>query len=401
MSDISVDLGEYSRLVQSLASLSGLFTRSNVAYLDSKFVENLYARTAHAENFALSDMSFDAILKNGAGVGVKTFRATSASSSKKEKVAEFPKAARELELHKLKGRELALAISNLRNRRVESDAAEYNIVLPSSIYHCLVRLEQGLFVHEEPYSLIDLDDLSPIDARGKTSGRWPTNHGHLHFTDNHSNYTYNVSKNVLYKTFVLDAFENSDLIPVVINSDPFGILSEIGNASGRGLPVARLGEESVVLPLYSKKGSHITVSEKSGINHWNAGGRPRTFGEAYIPIPSVIHEIKPGFFPTRNHPFTLSLPNGRAVSAKVCQAGGKALMSDPNVDLVQWLFTSIDGSMARAEERHESKRPYTYQDLVFIGKDCVEIRKIESDHYELRMCPLGEFENFVESSRNH
>ena len=39
-----------------------------------------------------------------------------------------------------------------------------------------------------------------------------------------------------------------------------------------------------------------TVFEKSGLNQWNAGGRPRHSDEVYIPIPSEIHKNFQGFF---------------------------------------------------------------------------------------------------------
>ena len=399
MSQLSVDFAEYSDLVKALASLSRLFTTSNVAYVDSKFVENLYARTSNAENFALSDMSFDAILPSGAGVGVKTFRAQSIHGTKREKVAEFPKAARELELQFFVGRDLAITVSELRNKRVLSDAAEYNVALSSSIYHCLVRVDGGFYVHEEPYVLIDTDNLAPIDGRGKRSRNWKLARGNVHFTDGICNYSYNISKNVLYKTFDLSSHVNSPLIPIVVHEDPFKVLLDLSIATpGNRIDTAKGTEnqEAVVLPLYAMKKGAKYVFPKSGINQWHAGGRTRSFGEAYIRIPQSVHRAAPGFFPSRDVRFQLSLPNGERVKAKVCQDNDKALMADPNVDLAKWLFATLDGSLDVANRRLEENRPYTYDDLLAIGKDCVEVIKLKTGQYQIKLGEIGGFESFLE-----
>ena len=397
MSQLTVNFETYSKLVRALASLSGLFTTSNIAYVDSKFIELLYVRTADAENFAFSDMSFDAILRNAAGVGVKTFRASSISGLKKEKVAEFPRAARDLQLHTLNGRDLALAVAELRNKRIASDAAEYNVALSRSIYHCLVRLESGFFIHEEPYSLIDVDSISPLNSRGAKVTDWPREHDHIHFSDGVATWGFNVSKNVLYKRFDLDTGVNSPLIPISISSNPFEVLNSLEGSLLHTETTQSEKASHVVLPLYSTKGGVKYVAPKSGINQWNGGGRKRSFGEAYIPVPSVVHKQSPGFFPPRDEQFELQLPNGDTVKAKICQDGDKALMSDPNVELVQWLFAAIDGSFDDANKRLGANRPYSYEDLLSVGKDCVEVRKVSNHKFEMRMRPLGDFEEFLES----
>jgi hypothetical protein len=152
------------------------------------------------------------------------------------------------------------------------------------------------------------------------------------------------------------------------------------------------------LPLYSP--GKMVVQESSGINNWNAGGRARKFGEAYIPIPSIVHKLRPGFFPPRDTKFVMALPNGEKISAKVCQAGSKALMSDPNPALCLWLYELIDGSKGAAEKRFDKKKPYTYQDLVEIGKDAVAVTKSNSPgvDFELELVQLGAFEDFLEGS---
>ena len=99
-------------------------------------------------------------------------------------------------------------------------------------------------------------------------------------------------------------------------------------------------ERSVVLPLFatSMRGE---VPLKSGLNQWNASGRPRDPDEVYIPIPQSVHDQDMGFFPERDQCFQLRLPNGNRLSAKVCQQGRKALMSNPNRALGHWLLRDV------------------------------------------------------------
>ena len=49
----------------------------------------------------------------------------------------------------------------------------------------------------------------------------------------------------------------------------------------------------------------------------------------------------PDFFPPRDEHFTLNLPDGSNLSAKVCQDNGKALMSTHNADLGEWILRKV------------------------------------------------------------
>ena len=75
----------------------------------------------------------------------------------------------------------------------------------------------------------------------------------------------------------------------------------------------------------------------------NASGRPRDINEVYIPIPAEVHRNSPGFFPERHVPFNLHLPDGGTLNAKVCQAGDKGLMSNPNKALGEWILRKVLG----------------------------------------------------------
>ena len=141
----------------------------------------------------------------------------------------------------------------------------------------------------------------------------------------------------------------------------------------------------LILPLYSyTKGFY--VYEKSGLNQWNAGGRTRNLDEVYIPFPSFIKQDFDDFFPNRNEPFVVKLPNNSEISMKVCQDRGKALMSNPNQALGKWLLRDVlnipHGKLV------------TYEMLQEIGIDSVIFEKAGND-YRLDFKKLGSFDEFV------
>jgi len=339
-------------------------------------------------------MSFDAQLESGAGVGVKTFLANSFKTAKTEKIAEFTRDATRGEFANLGTVELALKVAQYRNARVSSDARIYDIDIDSSFYHCLVRASSQCVIHEEPYALIDLDNirLESDSRRG----------GHAYFTDGKNSYTFNVAKNTLYKSFKLDQYTNSSPVQIDFIEDIFEQLlagTEILSLH----PNFEQDEElttpslpSVVLPLYSSRTGRVEAS--SGINQWNAGGRAREFGEAYIPIPKDIRKNYPNFFPPKDVPFVLRMPDKSELQVKVCQADGKALMSNPNKSLCDWLFKLIDDSPQVSQSRLREGRPYVDADLQRIGRDSVRISLVDSNKniYELEPLPLGSYKSFLQ-----
>jgi hypothetical protein len=401
---ISVDEDTYQKILKNVGSLSSLFTDAASPYLSSKFVEKLYAYAAEGVDLSSRDMSFDVRLNSGVGVGVKTFVATSLSASRSEKIAEFSAVAAIGEFEGLSPLNLAIKVSVLRNSRVSSDANIYEIDLSKSIYHCLVRTPTGCFIHEESYSLIDTKNLQIVP---------PTNSGrsrHIKFTDGESTYIFNISKNTLYKKFILNSGLNGELMEISVVEDIFekmlnehAILATVSSSEKSveveehlaKVQMSDLYQDSIVLPLYSTRDR--TVPKKSGINQWNASGRDRKFGEAYIPIPAEVRRKHKGFLPSRDVPFQLRMPNGEILEARVCQDDGKALMSSPNSALCEWLFKLIDQSQWKSRQRMISHQPYTYEDLVNIGQDSVLIAKVPDSKgvYELIPLPLGSFEDFI------
>lgn len=125
----------------------------------------------------------------------------------------------------------------------------------------------------------------------------------------------------------------------------------------------------------------------SGLNQWNALGRKRDFGEVYIPIPAEIHRQFPNFFPERDKLFELKIPTGEVFSAKVCQDNSKALMTNPNKALSDWLLRKVfqvkEGELLTIEKMNE------------LGFDSVIICKDEKGNYNIDKAKLDSYEQFI------
>jgi hypothetical protein len=416
-SDFNFNLEKYESLLKAVASMSGLYSDNTKALIHPRFVEKLYVYCSGAADLSRRDMSYDALLGADIGVGVKTFVSENVAIGKSEKVAEFTKNASLGDFQGLDHYGLAKKSSELRNSRITSDANEYAIDIDKSIYHCLVRTDGYALIHEEPYQLVNLNNIIPTDSRGFEISQFSNDgSGHSYFGDGISKYRYDVAKNVLYKKFELGAYTNSPPIPLFIYADIFEKILLWTNLEQQ-TPVIELVQtiqepvslpphgDFVVLPLYGTQNRSVRiVPQKSGINQWNAGGRARQFGEAYISIPAEIHRKYPGFFPRRDVKFRVKLPNGAIIDAKVCQDNSKALMSDPNTSLCDWLFNVIDKSRTVSMSRFYDARPYTYDDLKAVGKDSVKVIKLKhpTDYeYEMETMDLTSYETFVEDGNNN
>jgi len=411
-----INYQRYVELLKAVASMSRLYSDNTVPYVDSRFVERLFIESTGAKDLSRADKSFDALLQPNIGVGVKTFLAAN-GQAKREKVAEFPRFAREGAFAGLTAQELANKVAGFRNKRVMSDANELGISIDNSIYHCLVRTAKGAVIHEEPYATIDIANIQPTDIHGKVIKNWSTKKPGAYFTDGLSNYNFNISKNVLFKEFRLNS--KAQIIELAIFDDIFDrVLNWFNATKGSGFavsdnagkslatfneqPLGKPGVDYVVLPLYSTRGKEKQVAAGSGINQWNAGGRARKFGETYIAIPSEVHRLCPKFFPERDKTFKLNLPNGVSnVPAKVCQDGRKALMSDPNTTLGHWIMKVIRPALQDADflrPTTKKDKPFTYADLISIGKDAVVVKKITENtgvSYSLEFAQLDSYEDFV------
>lgn len=396
----NLDFERYSDLLKSVASFSNLYSKSKIPYLHPRFIEKLFVETCRnqVEDISRKDNSFDCLEKTNIGVGIKTFRTSSTFSH--EKVAQFNKGS-----VSWKGSDLEDLIKKVcvaRNNRITSDSIEHGVSLLNPYYHCLVRQEGEAFIHEEPLQLINLNKLSIVNKKKAT---------HPYFNDGNSEYSFNPTNNTLLKTFDFKKHYNTEkiLLPVIsetkvletvelfyqsLNKDYFNITSQ---GTLNFLKTSIVKEDYVILALYGQK-KFLVVGEKSGINHWNANDtkRKRKFAESYIPIPKIVHKLKPNFFPPRNIKFRTKLPNNKIITTKISQDDNKAFQSDPLTDLCQWLYELIDLDIEKSKSRFQKKDVYTYEDLKKVGKDSVKIIKVKNKDYDYEMhtMPLGSFEKF-------
>lgn len=313
---------KYFEMLGLMASLSKLFSENDVPYLDYRLTENLFCKYYNAINDARSCTAYDARFSR-LGIGIKTFILNNNAST--EKIAEFNKLRPHLT--DLKGEELAHKLAEFRNERMRFADDTFNV--NESQYHIVGRSSGLLRVFNVPYERINIDRIRNVKDKGAS----------ISFEDDKNVYSFNRSKTVLMKRFEVPEVYRD--ISVDILSDPLTLLEQLLTDKPKDIysPIVK-GYDYVILPLYStqQKGE---VPQKSGLNQWNAGGRARNANEVYIPVPLKIHHLYPDFFPQRDEPFELQLPDGKKLSAKICQQGGKALMSNPNSDLGEWLLRKI------------------------------------------------------------
>lgn len=356
----------YEKMLKIIGSLSRLFSESEIPYLDSRVAENLYCKSFEATNKSRDDSSVDAV-KNFVGIGIKTFAGKSA-----QKIAEFNKDI--LTFNKLKPLQKAKKIAELRNKRVEFTKRSYGIL--ETKYHCIIREPGRMLICEEPMDLIELEKLKLIKVTPKSLG----------FVDGKNEYSFNISKSVLLKKFKRDTLAE---INIDILENPFDILdSTLTEQKKEILKTMDVEHPFLVLPLYSLEKSKKVVPKRSGLNQWNARGRKRDKDEVYIPIPSWIHDKFPNFFPNRNIEFRLKLPDGKYLSTKVCQDGDKALMSNPNKALGNWILRDV--------LQQTRGKLLTYKKLQELGIDSVILRKIGHLEYSIDFSEEGSFEEFEE-----
>ena len=354
---------EYFEILQFLASLSGLFSDNVVPYLDYRLAENVFCKFYNAQNEARACTAYDAKL-NLLGIGIKTFILKNDQSS--EKVAEFNKLKSKLD--PLSGIDLARQLGYFRNERIQFADNSYGT--NNRIYHIVGRNEGLLRIFNTTYDYIDIDNIRI--TKDNDSGFW--------FEDGINEYSFNRSKSVLIKRFQVNSKDYVD-VPVEILQDPLEVLKNLLNSSIPTVQTSILtpsnvykkGIDYVILPLYSERGGR-NIAPKSGLNQWNAGGRKRDPNEVYIPIPKSIHNNYPNFFPPRDEHFSLELPDGNVLSAKVCQDGGKALMSTHNADLGEWLLRKV--------LRKPEGDLVTIDDLDRVGIDSVRIVNTHQTDFE-------------------
>jgi len=367
-------IGNYRKHLETMGSLSGLSSESESPYINSRVIENIFCLVTDADNLGRSDCSADAKLGE-VGIGIKTFLANNNNSM--QKIAEFNKDASMIR-NKVPD-EIVGIISNLRNERILSTMRIYAI--KRMIYHCVVREPNLIKICEQPMDIIDIENI--VDIEVKSKGRI------IYFNDGINEYSFNLNKNTLFKRF--DTSKSIFSVKVKILKEPFVLLSRFLNYGiDNGKESQAESYPSIILPLFSNIGGR-NVPKRSGLNQWNASGRPRDNDEIYIPIPAWIHKVFPEFLPERYESFVLRLPNGNQISAKVCQDGKKALMSNPNLELGKWLLREV----MNLKEREL----LTYNKLQILGIDSVEVYKIDSSTYKIDFRPIGSYDKFLEENK--
>lgn len=362
--------GNYLKLLSAVSKLSGLFSESAIPFINYRVAENIFCRSFDAGNLSRSDTAFDANY-NSVGVGLKTFVCSGNSST--EKVAEFNSLSRVLK--EFSGKELALKLGEFRNDRISLANRVYDI--ENSLYHIVARKEKELLLYETDYNIIDVANIHSVKE----------NRAGLQFEDGKNLYSFNYSKSTLFRKFIIP--QNAFRLPIDIIEDPYSLLLELFEENKDLKPATDKlikGENYVILPLYGIQKKEKFIFERSGLNQWNANGRKRDFGEIYIPIPAELHKKYPNFFPKRDQDFNLEIPSGEVFTAKVCQENSKALMTNPNKALSDWLLRKVlqlkEGELATIEK------------LDKLGFDSVIIMKDDNGDFKIDIMKTNTYNEF-------
>lgn len=366
---------QYKEMLGIIGKLTRLFSDNTCPYLPYRVQENVFCKYFLAENISRSDCSADA-KKDRIGIGLKTWM-----GNDDQKIAEFDSLREKLSV--LSGLELAKKVSEFRNERIRITKNLHGV--EELIYHIVKRIPHAMQILEHSFEYIDVENISLIENRG--------NINNVYFTDRKHVYHFSLSKNTLYMIFdqmvLLDSFE------VEILEDPYAFLMGLSNDFASPTTTNEVLDFSnkVCLRLYSvKSNGEKFVAKQSGLNQWNANGRRRDPNEIYIPFPSEDRKRYKGFFPNRDQPFTLHLPDGKTISAKVCQQDSKAIMSNPNKVLGEWLLRKVF-------ELPEWKI-VTYEMLEVFGIDSVIFTKLDELEYSVDFAELGTYEKFVSNQND-
>lgn len=360
----------YIKLLQVTGALSNLFSNSKCPCIYYRAMENVFCKAFNAKNLSRSDLSIDAS-KDKIGIGLKTFLHNNGKTF--QKIAEFDN--KSINIRSLNAYDLVRKVSVLRNKRL--DATKRICNTNELIYHLLTRSPHYFSVFEENMDFIDTEKIHDIRE----------NKNSVSFCDGINEYSFNKSKSTLLKRFntgkCICKFE------VKIMTDPFEFLLKSIEKPLFTYEEKQLAEDYIILPLYSPKTNRVEV--KSGLNQWNARGRKRNPNEVYIPIPAWIHNKKKNFFKynTEDHKtqsFKVVLPNDKTLNMKVAQEGGKALMSDPNKDLGEWILREVLDIQPNVL--------VTKEDLDTIGIDGVKLSKIDNENYSLDFTKTGSYADF-------
>ena len=364
----------YIELLSVCAMFSNLFSDTGIPFLYYRTHENIFCEVFEAINIARDDISIDA-KKGNLGLGLKTFLHGNGKTF--QKIAEFDKHLKKIDTSNQLN--LIKTISEYRNKRIMFAKNLHN--LDNLIYHLTTRRKHELLIFEQPMAMINVDNLKVIKTTSSS----------ILFDDGINEYNFNFAKSTLLKRFICSSSDLITSFEVDILEEPFNVLLDIcKNRLAFSSEIKQTKpKDYIVLPLYNSRNRE--VEKRSGLNQWNAGGRNRDENEVYIPIPSWLHKVKKNFFiyntnDYKTSPFTVLLPNGKELSMRVCQSGGKALMSNPNNLLGKWILREVlnipVGTLITKEL------------LDIIGIDSIKLTKINDNIYEMKFLKTGSFELF-------
>lgn len=367
---------KYEALLQILGSLSNLFSDSNVPYLYYRWAERAFCRAFNALDHSRWDTAIDAG-KDDIGIGLKTFLAKNDKTF--EKVAEFNRES--VNFRKISDpTELIMEISRLRNERLDFAKGTHGV--NNLVYHCVTRKLWYFYISEEIMHHVNINHINKINPDGNI----------INFSDWINQYKFNITKSTLFKQFNINPIYGFN---INILKDPFEYLENIvwrSEAEWLKNELLWSSEQRVIatvtLPLYSERWSKH-VPENSWLNQWNAWWRSRKSREVYIPIPAWIYGTNPWFFPSYETPFELVLPNGKVLSAKVCSGKKetpKALYSNPNTDLGEWMIDEV--------LKVPEGKIVTYDTLVNVWTDSVEISKLDSNRFAINFKKTWAYDDF-------
>jgi len=356
----------YKKILQKVGEYSRLFSDKTAPYLSYRVQENAFCYSFKTENTARHDDSIDA-KSDKLGIGLKTW-----VGANDQKIAEFGKLLSEY--RDLKGIDLVKQIAKYRNDRIRVTQRLHDV--SKLVYHIIKRKPHEMLIMEHDYDLIDVNKIKLLKNRGKENN--------IYFSDDKNVYHFSNSKHTLYMLF--DNAKELDSFSVTILEDPFKAILSSGTKANR--IVKQFIEEDVLCAkIYSEnKRNGKFVPEKSGLNEWNAGGRPRNANEMYIPLNGMDKKRAVKFFPPRGVQFDLHLPNGKVLKASICQDGAKAVMSNPNKELGKWLLRDVFGL--------KEGTLVTYDMLLKFGIDSVRFIKIDNKNYRINFTEIGTYEEF-------
>lgn len=361
---------QYKKMLSIIGNLTLLFSESDSPYLPYRAHENIFCKYFQADNLARTDCSADA-KKDNIGIGLKTW-----TGNNDQKVAEFGKLREKYS--NLKGLELVKTIANYRNERIR--VTMKLIGVDSMLYHIIKRVPNTMQIIEHAFNFIDINNIKLIEKRG--------NINNTYFNDGNNTYHFSSSKNTLYMIF-----ENYDILDefnVEIIADPYSHLMNMSSSINMQstVPTQIDYSDKVCLRLYSSKPDGTKfIGEKSGLNQWNAGGRTRNPNEIYIPFPATDRKLSANFFPPKDIPFNLEMPDGSVISTKICQDGGKAIMSNPNKALGEWLLRGVF--------ELPEYTIITYEMLEIFGIDSIIFTKVSKNQYKVTFADTGTYEDFI------